>query len=117
MTRLAFVLALLITTFRPEAEIVDVANVGPVDFSPFDCRDITRSSVISRVCHDAETRRMVVQANGVYRQYCGLPKPAFDAFLNTPSMGRFFRSAIEGEYGCSPQQAWPGPAGPGINRP
>ena len=101
MSRLAFILALLFTA-RWEAEIVDVKDRGSVDLAPFDCQDITRSSVISRVCYDTEGRRMLVQRHAVYRQYCDLPKDALDAFLNAPSMGRYYTANIEGADGSGP---------------
>jgi hypothetical protein len=107
MTRLAFILALIFTANWHEAETVDVEDRGPVDLTAFDCHDITRSSVISRVCYDAENRRMLVERHAVYRQYCDLPKDTLDAFLNAPSMGRFFNANIKtasvdgnGPYGC-----------------
>ena len=102
MTRLAFILALIFTANWQEAETVDVKDRGPVDLRAFDCHDITRSSVISRVCYDTESRRMLVQRHAVYHQYCDLPKDTFDAFLNAPSMGRFFNANIEGDDGSGP---------------
>ena len=105
MTRIAFIFALLLTAPWEEAEIVDVKGQGAVDLKPFTCQDITRSRVISRVCYDGESRRMLVQRHAVYQQYCDLPKDTVDAFLNAPSMGLFFRANIEGAdgndtYGC-----------------
>lgn len=100
MTRLAFILALLFTVSWQEAETVDVENVGAVDLKSFSCQDITRSSVISRVCYDRESRRMLVQRHAVIRQYCGLPQHVVHALLNAPSMGRFFRTGIESDYIC-----------------
>jgi hypothetical protein len=102
MTRLAFILALLFTAPWQEAEIVDVKDRGAVDLKPFNCQDITRSSVISRVCYDTESRRMLVQRHAVYHQYCDLPKDAHDAFLNAPSMGRYYRANIESAGGSGP---------------
>jgi hypothetical protein len=105
MTRIAFILALLFTAPWQEAEVVEVKDGGPVDLAPFNCQDITRSSVISRVCYDSGSRRMLVQRHAVYQQYCDVPQEARDALLNAPSMGRFFRTHIEGAdgstgYGC-----------------
>lgn len=107
MIRLAFILALLFTADLQEAEIVDVKDRGPVDLKPFNCQDVTRSSVISRVCYDNENRRMLVQRHAAYHQYCDLPKDTLDAFLNAPSMGQFFNANImaagrdgNGLYGC-----------------
>jgi hypothetical protein len=102
MTRLAFILALLFTAPWEAAEIVDVKDRGAVDLKPFNCQDVTRSSVISRVCYDTESRRMLVQRHAVYHQYCDLPKDTLDAFLNAPSMGRYYRANIEGADGSGP---------------
>ena len=102
MTRLAFILALLFTAPWEEAEIVDVRDRGAVDLKPFNCQDITRSSVISRVCYDSESRRMLVQRHAAYQQYCDLPKDTLDAFLNAPSMGRYYRANIEAADGSEP---------------
>jgi hypothetical protein len=102
MTRLAFILALLFTAPWEEAESVDVKDLGAVDLKPFNCQDITRSSVINRVCYDSESRRMLVQRHAVYHQYCDLPEDTRDAFLNAPSMGRYYRASIEGAGGSGP---------------
>ena len=102
MSRLAFMVALFFTAPWGAAEIVDVKDRGAVDLKSFDCQDITRSSVISRVCYDTESRRMLVQRYAVYQQYCDLPKVTLDAFLSAPSMGRFFKANIEGADGSMP---------------
>jgi KTSC domain len=105
MTRVAFILALLFAAPWEEAEMVGVNDRGTVDLKPFNCQDITRSSVIGRVCYDAESGRMLVQRHAVYHPYCDLPKDTLDAFLNAPSMGRYYRANIEGSgnggrYAC-----------------
>src|SRR4029079_2655770 len=107
MTRLAFIFALIFSANWQEAETVDVEDRGSVDLRAFDCPDLTRSTVISRVCYDAQSRSMLVQRHAVYRQYCDLPKDTLDAFLNAPSMGRFFNAnikttSVDGNdpYGC-----------------
>jgi hypothetical protein len=48
---------------------------------------------------------MLIQRHAVYLQYCDLPKHTLDAFLNAPSMGRFFNASIDaagqdGPHGC-----------------
>jgi hypothetical protein len=112
MTRIALILALLFSAPWEAAETVEVQDQSPVDLARFDCQDITRSSVISRVCYDRESRRMLVQRHAVYRQYCGVPHHARDALLNAPSMGRYFKTAIEpagrdgkAPYGCATGEA------------
>ena len=112
MTRIAFILALLFTAPWEAAEIVEVKDHGPVDLAPFNCQDVTRSSVISRVCYDGKSQRMLVQRHTVYQQYCDVSQDARDALLNAPSMGRYFKIAIEAvgrdgdaPYACRPDKA------------
>jgi hypothetical protein len=104
VTRLAFILALLFTAPWQDAEIVDVRDRGPVDLAPFNCQDVIRSSIISRVCYDTEDRRMLVQRHSAYHQYCDVPKGTVDALLNAPSMGHYFATNIalpeSAPYGC-----------------
>lgn len=107
MTRLAFIFALLSTATWQEAETVDVKGRGPVDLKAFNCQDVTRSSIIGRVCYDDANQYMLVQRNGIYDHYCELPKAARDALLNAPSMGQYFNANIEapgldanGPYHC-----------------
>ncbi|MEH2525958.1 MULTISPECIES: KTSC domain-containing protein [unclassified Bradyrhizobium] len=96
MTRLVFILALLFTAPWQEAETVDVRDRGPVNLKAFNCQDVTRSSIIARVCYDDANQYMLVQRNGIYDHYCELPEAARDALLNAPSMGQYFIANIKG---------------------
>ena len=110
MTRFAFILAALFTAPWQEAETVDVRDRGLVDLQAFTCQDVTRSSVIGRVCYDEAHRYMLLQRHGAYEQYCELPKAVRDALLNAPSMGRYFSANIgasgpaSGPYRCPLQK-------------
>jgi hypothetical protein len=71
-----------------DAETVNVGGRGAVDLKPFVCQDITRSSLVNRVCYDAANRTMIVQLNSVYSQYCHaggsagqLPERAFNGAI------------------------------------
>lgn len=110
MSRIAFIIALLFASPWEEAESVDVRNLGPVNLTPFICQDITRSSLIERVCYDEASRHMVIGHSAVYDQYCELPKSVADAFLNAPSMGQYFKTNIaaagkSGRYDCGAPKA------------
>lgn len=92
-----------------DAETVDVEHRGTVDLTPFVCQDITRSSLVNRVCYDAPNQTMIVQVKTAYAQYCGVPEAARDSFLNAPSMGQYYNASIKGSatqapYGCRPQE-------------
>ncbi|MEA2899361.1 MAG: hypothetical protein QOJ84_4976 [Bradyrhizobium sp.] len=93
-----------------DAETVEVEHRGAVDLRPFACHDITRSSLVNRVCYDAANHYMIVQVNSVYFQYCDMPQAMLDSFLNAPSMGQYFMSKIasagaSGPYDCPPHRA------------
>ena len=110
MARIAFIIALLFAAPLEEAESIDVRYRGPVNLKSFDCQDITRSSLIERVCYDEANRYMVVRRNAVHGQYCELPKEVVVAFLNAPSMGQYFKANIAGNdksgpYDCEARKA------------
>jgi hypothetical protein len=86
------------------AETVDVEHRGAVDLAPFACQDITRSSLVSRVCYDAANRVMIVMVNSVYSQYCDVPEATRDSFLNAPSMGQYYKANIKGAGAEAPYQ-------------
>ena len=110
MTRLAFIIALLLAPPWEVAESVDVRYLGSVNLKSYICQDITRSSLIERVCYDEANRYMVVRRNAVHGQYCELPKEVVVAFLNAPSMGQYFKANIAGNdksgpYDCGAHKA------------
>jgi hypothetical protein len=89
-----------------DAETITVEHRGAVDLAPYACQDITRSSLISRVCYDAGNRVMIVQANAVYSQYCGVAEAVQDSLLNAPSIGRYYKAnitsaATKARYECA----------------
>lgn len=112
VTRFAFFFALLFTAPWEAAETVDVRDRGPVDLASFNCQDITRSSVIGRVCYDGASHRMLVPRHAVYHQYCDVPQDTVDALLNARSMGQYFNVNIVtagrdggGSYDCRSAEA------------
>jgi hypothetical protein len=92
-----------------DTEPVNVEGRDAVDLTPFVCQDITRSSLINRVCYDAANRTMIVQLNSAYSQYCDVPQAARDSFLNAPSMGQYYnanikRTGAQAPYHCRPRE-------------
>ena len=96
MTRAMAVLIVLLFTAEVRSETVDVKYRGPIDLKTFDCRDISRSSFIQRVCYDKPQSYMIISLKGVYYHYCELPLAAFDGLIGAPSMGQFFNQNIRG---------------------
>jgi hypothetical protein len=109
MIRAATALVLLWFTAEVGSETVDVRGRGAVDLTRFECRDITRSSILQRVCYDSAQRYLIVAVKGIYAQYCELPPETYDGLIAAPSMGQFFNRNIRGSgsggpYDCSAQR-------------
>ena len=109
MIRAATSFILLLLTAQTGSETVDVGSRGIVDLRTFECRDISRSTIIQRVCYDKAQRYLIVGIRGSYDQYCGFPPQTFDGFMTAPSMGQFFNQNIGGSgpggrYDCPPRR-------------
>jgi hypothetical protein len=104
---LAILLARLASAGWADAETVNVDHRGALDLTPFACQDITRSSLVNRVCYDAANRTMIVQVKTAYSQYCDVPETTRDSFLNAPSMGQYYNANIKGSGAAAPYQCRP----------
>jgi len=105
---LAILLAQLVTA-PIVSETVDTGERGLVDLGTFECRDITRSTVLQRVCYDRAQQDLIVSVGGAYDRYCGVTADMVERLVGAPSMGRFFnqnikREAISGRYECPAQE-------------
>ena len=92
------------------SETVETGERHLVDLATFECRDITRSTVLQRVCYDAAQQDLIVEIGGVYDRYCGMTADTVERLLGAPSMGQFFnqnikREAISGRYECPGRHA------------
>ena len=87
------------------SETVETGERRFVDLGTFECRDITRSTVLQRVCYDRARRDLIVAIDGQYDRYCGVAAETVDSLLGAPSMGQFLnrnigRETAGGRYGC-----------------
>ncbi|MHB0768048.1 KTSC domain-containing protein [Bradyrhizobium sp. 5.13L] len=78
------------------SETVETRARHLIDLGTFECRDITRSTVVQRVCYDRARQDLVIATNGAYDRYCGVTPDTVDRLLGAPSMGHFFNRTIEG---------------------
>lgn len=79
-----------------EAETITIKYYGSLNLKPFSCTDVTRSSLVRRACYDKAEQFMVVQLDATYYPYCEMPAATYEAFLNAPSMGKFYNANIKG---------------------
>jgi hypothetical protein len=112
MVKTAASLIALLFTAPIGSETVDVKDRGTIDLATFACRDISRSSLIQRVCYDSAQRILIVGIKGSYDDYCELPQQTFESFMTAPSMGQFFNRNIRGSgpdarYDCRAHRTKP----------
>jgi hypothetical protein len=87
------------------SETIETAEHRPIDLATFECRDISRSTVLQRVCYDRAQQNLVVAVDGRYDRYCAVAAETVDSLLGAPSMGQFFnrnikREAAGSRYDC-----------------
>ena len=94
---LAMLVVLAVTAFRAYGgETVEVKYRGPVDLTPFECEEVTRSSFIRRVCYDAANQYMIIRLKRTYYHYCEIGAGTVTALKAAPSMGRYYKANIKG---------------------
>jgi hypothetical protein len=93
-------LAICMFSSKTSAETVIVKYRGPVDLSHFDCQDVSRSSVVKRLCYDPKEKYVVVNLTGTYYHYCEVSADTVTAWRRAPSMGSFYNAEIKGRFDC-----------------
>jgi len=83
------------------SETVETGERSLVDLGTFECRDITRSTVLQRVCYDPAQQHLIVAVNGIYDRYCGVTADTVERLLGAPSMGQFFNQNIKRDVTAS----------------
>lgn len=82
------------------AETVIVKYRGPVDLFHFACEQITRSSLIKRLCYDPRERYVIVNLTGTYYHYCEVPPETVVDWRKAESMGQFYNAQVKGRFDC-----------------
>ncbi|MBR0959728.1 KTSC domain-containing protein [Bradyrhizobium japonicum] len=105
MVRTLALLLAQLATAPIVSETVETGEHRLVDLGTFECRDITRSTVLQRVCYDRARQDLIVANNGAYDRYCGVTAETVERLLGAPSMGQFFnrnikRETTAGRYAC-----------------
>lgn len=97
--------ALIIGLCPAAAETVDVKYRGPVDLAKFECTGELDSSLVKRVCYNAEHDYMLIRLKQTWYHCCEIDQGTVAALLAAESMGSFYNSNIRdsgtgGKFGC-----------------
>ncbi len=87
------------------AETVTVKYGGQVPLDTFDCQDVIDSSLVNRVCYDADESYMVILLQSTYYHYCEIGPEVVNGLLAASSKGKFYNArikgtGIDGPYDC-----------------
>ena len=91
------------------AETVEVKYRGPIELDSFDCTGELDSSLVKRVCYNAEHEYMLIRLKGTWYHYCEIDAATVHALLNAPSLGRFYNQSVKdsgtgGLFSCRDKQ-------------
>lgn len=78
---------------------VNVKYIGEVDKSAYHCEDV-KSSLVNTICWANKAPGVLVDLQGTWYGYCGVPDSVVQAWLHADSKGKYFNSAIKGQYDC-----------------
>ncbi len=78
------------------AETVQVKYHGPVALDSFACVDVRESSDVTRVCHDAAERYMLIRLKATYYHYCEIDAKTMQGLQAAKSKREFFEANIRG---------------------
>jgi hypothetical protein len=73
---------------------------GPLDLAPFDCQDVTRSSLVNRVCYDKHEQYMIIKLRDTDYHYCEIPAGIVSELRSAESIGRYYNTFIRGNFDC-----------------
>jgi len=73
---------------------VDIAN------ERFEALDTSKSSVVRGAWYDVDNNYMVINLNGTYYHYCGMPIIAWTSLKSADSFGSHYNKYIKGSYDC-----------------
>lgn len=78
------------------AETVQVKYLGPVSLDSFACAEVREGSDVTRMCHDAAERYMVIRLKTTYYHYCEIDAATVRALQAAKMKREYFEAHIRG---------------------
>lgn len=105
MIRLLTMIALVAFAQPAAAEELCPKYGSCVPMSAFDCQDIDRSSLVTRVCYNAAASYLVIRLKQTDYHYCEVDQTTVQRLMSASSMGRFYNAEIkdsgtDGRFSC-----------------
>lgn len=105
MHRYMFICALTLGMFAfsvadATSQTIFVKYQGYVDLKHLVYYNTLPSSFVNGAWYDKKNEYMIVLLKHTYYGYCGLDKKTFNAFITSPSRGRYYNWNIKGRFDC-----------------
>lgn len=81
-------------SIKYRSDKVDIENTR------FEYLNTSSSSLVNGAWYDDSNNYMVINLNGTYYHYCGLPINIWKDFGSASSFGTYYNSNIKGNYDC-----------------
>lgn len=81
------------------ADDIPVSGHGDISLDSYECQR-TGSSIMSLVCYQESTQKLVVLLSSTYYLYCDVPRSVVDGLLESSTEGRYFNENIKGKFDC-----------------
>lgn len=76
------------------------ADPVDVDNGHFQVIETKPSTLVQQIIYDSPNNYLLVDLNGTFYHYCGIPGSVVSAWVASPSLGSFYNSAVKGNYDC-----------------
>ena len=102
MRKITLSLAVVLAMFASvaQAEKIAIKFRGPTDLRHFKCTDVTKASLIRRVCYDRAKHYMVIRLRDTHYHYCEVDPRTVAALLSAAWPEQYFDTAIKGHFDC-----------------
>ncbi len=99
MNFLVVVFVTLMVTIADQAlgESINVIDRGNVILDTFQCRDVSRSKLINRICYDGNRDYLIIGIRGSYNQYCEVDSDTVAELISSESMWQYYNEHIKAD--------------------
>jgi hypothetical protein len=93
-------IALLCNTVFAQQVFVKYRGMVDVGNGHFQSYDLRPSSLVWEIYYDLPNNYLIVNLNGTYYHYCGIPQNVVNHWVSADSLGRFYGTYVKGNYDC-----------------
>jgi len=99
---LGFIAIFLVGSFIYSSSIdnVDLKYGDSVNVSSYQALDTSKSSFVDSAKYNPGNDHLILELNGVFYEYCGVPSSVWSIFRQASSFGSYYNVNIKNKYSC-----------------